>query len=232
MDPAPIRPPSRPERRSIIVVTLTFIVLSAIAHFLLGGAFHTRWVHEGPQQRPMPLTIDHFPTPRPSPVRPTPTPRPQISRVDLRPRQHSTHRPAHRAALPPRVQPPPVPHSTAGSNTDTIQPATSSPPETPGSSSAPLDARDIIVSARFIHQVEPDYPDIARQEGAEGTVIVLVTIDPDGSPSDVRVWQSSGNDALDRAAEQAARESTYAPPEVNGEPATQTYRIIYTFYLD
>lgn len=108
------------------------------------------------------------------------------------------------------------------------------PSEAPEPLSSPMsvDARDIIISARFLHRVEPTYPEDAIVEGAEGTVIVLVTIGPDGSPSDVRVWVSSGNAALDRAALVAAERSTYAPPEVNGVPATQTYRIIYTFYVN
>ena len=83
-----------------------------------------------------------------------------------------------------------------------------------------------------MHRVEPSYPEDALAEGAEGTVIVLVTIGPDGTASDVRVWVSSGNAALDRAALLAAEQSTYDPPEVNGVPATQTYRIIYTFYVN
>ena len=61
--------------------------------------------------------------------------------------------------------------------------------------------------------------------------LILLTIGPDGV-SDVRVWESSGYPARDRAALQAAKESTYSVPEVNGEPVTETYRIIYTFALN
>jgi len=95
----------------------------------------------------------------------------------------------------------------------------------------PADYRYIIVSARFIHRVQPDYPEQARTLGEEGTVIVTLTIGPDGI-SDVRVWESSGYADLDREALRAAKESTYSIPEVNGEPATETYRVIYTFSLN
>jgi periplasmic protein TonB len=95
----------------------------------------------------------------------------------------------------------------------------------------PPDYRYIVVSARFIHRVQPDYPEEAMKADEEGTVIVTLTIGPDGV-SDVRVWESSGFPDLDRAALLAAKESTYSIPEVNGEPATETYRVIYTFSLN
>jgi periplasmic protein TonB len=107
-----------------------------------------------------------------------------------------------------------------------------SAPPAPQANATPYDARDIIISARFVHRAEPEYPQRDIDWGVQGTVIILVTIGPDGSASDLRVWQSSGDADLDRAALEAARLSTFAPPEVDGQPATQTYRIIYTFYLD
>jgi protein TonB len=93
----------------------------------------------------------------------------------------------------------------------------------------PIDARDIIVSARFTKRVDPEYPPFAADAGIEGTVIVLVTVAPDGSASDFRVWVSSGSPALDHAALVAAERSTYAPPQVEGLPAYETYRIIESF---
>ena len=69
------------------------------------------------------------------------------------------------------------------------------------------------------------------EAGETGTVIVLLTVGPQG-PSDIRVWVSSGYPSLDRAALTAAQESTYSVPEHNGEPVMETYRIIYTFSLD
>lgn len=97
--------------------------------------------------------------------------------------------------------------------------------------SAPADYRYIVVSARFIHRVQPEYPHEAMAAGEEGTVIVTLTIGP-GGISDVRIWESSGYADLDREALRAAKESTYSVPEVNGEPATETYRVIYTFSLN
>ena len=63
--------------------------------------------------------------------------------------------------------------------------------------------------------VEPDYPDIARQQGAVGTTNVKVTLDPTGSVTDVSVYKSAGNASLDQAALKAARATAYSPDVVN-----------------
>jgi len=123
----------------------------------------------------------------------------------------------------------PTSHATDGGGT--IEPSPGPVGVASPAASAPADYRYIIVSARFIHRVQPDYPEQARTMGEEGTVIVTLTIGPDGI-SDVRVWESSGFTLLDQEALRAAKESTYSIPEVNGEPATETYRVIYTFSLN
>ncbi len=86
----------------------------------------------------------------------------------------------------------------------------------------------MIVAAAFLHRVQPDYPAIAATGHWEGTVVVLITLGPAGV-IEAKIGTSSGYTALDRAALRAAEESTYRPPEINGKPAIETYRVIYTF---
>lgn len=88
----------------------------------------------------------------------------------------------------------------------------------------------MIIAAEFDHRVIPPYPSMAVDARWEGTVIVLLTIGPDGV-IEAHVGTSSGYAVLDRAALRAAEESTYRPPELNGKPAIETYRVIYTFNL-
>jgi periplasmic protein TonB len=226
------KPPSSNQRRSIAGLTATFVVLSAVLHFVLGGMIHAPWVQESAPKRATKVSIDTLETPPPTP-KPTPRPTSQPTAQPLRKPQieQRKHGIAQKSEKREAVHAPAAAATGAATQT-TAPPAQDENQSTqPQSSPTPMDARDIIISARFIKRVEPIYPEIAVQEGAEGTVIILLTIGPDGSASDVRVWQSSGITALDRAALEAAEQSTYAPPEVNGEPATQTYRIIYTFYL-
>lgn len=99
----------------------------------------------------------------------------------------------------------------------------------PDAQPTPVYAPTIVVDARFVDRVEPVYPDIAKEQGVGGTAIVLATIGPDGRVISVSIDQSTGNRQLDSAALTAARSSRFEPPEIDGKPATETYRIVYTF---
>lgn len=61
-----------------------------------------------------------------------------------------------------------------------------------------------------MHGVAPDYPDLARQQGAAGATQVRVTLDARGTVAATAIYRSSGNAALDNAALVAARASSYA----------------------
>jgi len=220
---------TRQQRRGVALVTILFIGASAALHMVLGGAIHPPSWKTEPAPSVTQLWEGKLETPTPTPKpQPSPTPQPK----DLKPRP-SPQVIATRIVTPvapplPPVVPPPS-HAADGSGTFEQSP-------TPVSvvspvASAPGDYRYIIVSARFIQRVQPAYPEEAMRAGEEGTAIVTLTIGPDGI-SDVRIWESSGYADLDREALRAAKESTYSIPEVNGEPATETYRVIYTFSLN
>lgn len=123
--------------------------------------------------------------------------------------------------FPTQPAPPPVPVPTSVAP----PPATATPEPAP----TPVYAPTIVVDARFVQRVTPVYPDIAKEQGVGGTAIVLATVGPDGRVLSVSVDQSTGDRLLDGAAVDAARASRFAPPEIDGKPATETYRIVYTF---
>jgi protein TonB len=113
------------------------------------------------------------------------------------------------------------------------QAATATPAvATPDAEATPVYAPRVVVDARFLERVAPVYPDIAREQGAQGTAIVMATVGPKGNVLSVDIDQSTGNKLLDSAALAAARESRFEPPEIDGKPATETYRIVYTFDLN
>ncbi len=58
--------------------------------------------------------------------------------------------------------------------------------------------------------IEPDYPDVARQLGLEGTVILELVIETDGHVSHVKVLRSV-HPVLDEAAVQAAYKMKFTP---------------------
>lgn len=109
------------------------------------------------------------------------------------------------ASAPPA---PPAPARTAA-------PPAPTPVPTPTPTPKPQCAVPNAPAAIKGQAVEPDYPDIARQQGAVGSTSVKVTLDPAGSVSDVAVYKSAGNAALDQAALKAARSTAYTPEITN-----------------
>jgi protein TonB len=107
----------------------------------------------------------------------------------------------------------------------TVAPATPAPTEAPPS--GPITATE----AAFTLRVQPDYPQIAQDQGIQGTAIVLVTIGVDGTLVSATIDKSSGNALLDQAALKAAHESRFRPYLVNGKPVEQQYTIVYEFTL-
>ena len=234
--------PTRSERKTIAFITLFFIGISALFHFALGNLGMRDWWQKAvtATSKPVILQITQLETPTPTP-RPRPSPTAVPVRATPRPiTAHSMQHPPKMLIAPPRRQPTsdtatPYNGFPGTGSPGPIEPlatdAPSAPIVAPATPAVLEDHRDMIVSAEFEHRAIPEYPEIARAAHWEGTVIVLITIGPQGMIS-AQIGTSSGFPSLDNAALVAAKESTYRPPEVNGTPAIETYRVIYTFTLN
>lgn len=84
---------------------------------------------------------------------------------------------------------------------------------------------------RFLDRVEPLYPRAARLAGIEGAVRLRLAIGADGAVHGSTVLSGSGEPSLDRAAEAAARSSTYLPARVGGRPVAAEVEASYRFEL-
>jgi TonB family protein len=73
----------------------------------------------------------------------------------------------------------------------------------------------------------PEYPVIARQAGASGTVAVEILIDEGGNV--IAAHSVSGHPLLQAAAVTAARQATFAPTRLNGNPVMVTGVVTYNF---
>lgn len=235
----PVQPPplfTKREKYALAILTISFIVLSAGVHVVLGGigsALFPQFKKEAaaPPQR---IVIETFQTPTPTPV-PVPTPTPRMV-ATARPQT-----PMHRATAPPVRVPPrppitssgkkPLPDATA-TPSNVHGAATAVPVPTLAASPAPSATPALVTDADFIRKTEPAYPELALEENVEGQVTVRVTIGPDGRVEDVVLVTSSGSRLLDDAAIEAAETSSFRPPLENGVPTTRDYLIIYTFTLD
>jgi len=87
------------------------------------------------------------------------------------------------------------------------------------------------IPAGYRSNPPPTYPSRARREGAQGTVILLVRVGPDGHPRHVQVATSSGHGQLDRAAIKAVRKWTFRPAKRGGRTVEGKVKVPVRFRL-
>ena len=85
------------------------------------------------------------------------------------------------------------------------------------------------MASKLVRKVEPLYPHLAKISRVQGVVILQVTVDEEGSVSDIRVLR--GHPLLDDAAVQAVQQWKYSPTFLNGEPVPVTATVTVIFSL-
>ena len=220
---------SHRERKAIVLLTLAFIVLSTLAHFIVGAIIPTPKSHTVapvPESTLVVVTETHTPTPPPPPPTPTPAPQRQVA-APQRPAA-----PNNPVTTAPPLRPPIVPvGSSPGPGSDTSATASPGVAASPGTEATP-GAVPSFAPCRMTRKIQPDYPDWIKQAGIQGTAIVILSMGPNGDVLSARIGDSSGNAALDQAALAAARASAYECPPGVGRAGTDLYQVIYTFRLD
>jgi protein TonB len=84
-----------------------------------------------------------------------------------------------------------------------------------------------VLNGKAISLPRPQYPPIARQAHASGTVVVQVTIDENGSV--ISAHAVSGHPLLQGVAVAAARGARFSPTKLSGQPVKVTGVITYNF---
>lgn len=97
-----------------------------------------------------------------------------------------------------------------------IAPPPPPPVVAPPSPPAPISVSDL--GAKMVAIVPPRYPMESRRGKEQGTVVLTVVLNTDGSVADVHIAQSSGHRRLDRAALEAVRKWRWSPTIRGGEP--------------
>jgi protein TonB len=77
----------------------------------------------------------------------------------------------------------------------------------------------------------PSYPLEARRLGWQGLALLRVVVRADGSVGEVALEQSTGHEALDRAAVEAVRAWSFAPARRDGAATEATVRLPVVFRL-
>jgi len=83
----------------------------------------------------------------------------------------------------------------------------------------------------YAHNPAPEYPQSARWEGEEGTVLLRVLVNVSGLPEKIAVARRSGYTSLDRAAEQAVQHWRFTPGTRDGRPVAMQVEVPIRFRL-
>ena len=87
-----------------------------------------------------------------------------------------------------------------------------------------------VLNAKAISLPNPEYPAVARQARASGTVTVQVTIDEDGGVVSARAI--SGHPLLQAAAVTAARQARFSPTKLSGQSVKVQGVVTYNFVVE
>jgi protein TonB len=90
---------------------------------------------------------------------------------------------------------------------------------------------DADYKAAYLNNPRPAYPLLAIRQGAQGQVLLLVEVLPDGRAGRIEVEKLSGHAMLDAAAMNAVRAWRFSPARKNGLLTVQTVRIPIHFNL-
>ena len=184
--------------------------------------------------KPKPTVVP--PPPPPPPVAQVKQPTPQIPKaappkpvahkaVPLKPQ---TVKPVERVAEQiPTFEPTPVIQSTA-------PPVSTPTPAAPVAPPSPVISEKVtapIAGADYLNNPEPEYPDIAMDNGWEGKVLMKVHVQPDGKPDTITVTKSSGQKVLDDAAVKTVNKWSFVPAMRGDTPVAGWVTVPITFNL-
>jgi protein TonB len=145
------------------------------------------------------------PKPKPKKVEPTPKPKPKPV-IEAPPSERAITQeetPQEESAPPPQQ---PVSTPLAEEN-DTMGAPVTPPRE----------------DAHQLNNPRPAYPSLSRRLREQGTVLLEILIEPDGSVGEVRIKESSGFKRLDDTAVKAVKQWKYTPAKRGNEPIAYWY---------
>jgi protein TonB len=121
----------------------------------------------------------------------------------------------------------------ANSRTEGDAAAVATSPPAVENSPALAEPANAVFSEQGIWMIQnPIYPERAKKEGWEGTVVLEVFIDSQGRPERVEINRSSGFAVLDQAAKEAVKHWRFRPAQWAGRQIASTGRVPIVFRLD
>jgi TonB family protein len=205
---------------------------------ILAGASYAGYLYRAPLQKEVSTLFQKFkekttappavqvaPTKaETTPTEPNPIPNPIPRPIQPEPVQHAPNQPA-----PPAPQ-----HAVTSPPKHTVEPTPSAPALSEAIPNSELAgavrvAPSVMESLLFVSRV-PAYPDGAKIQGVQGSVVMQAIISHDGSVKRVHVIQ--GDSRLRSAATEAVYKWRYHPYLINGQPVDVATTISVDFDLD
>lgn len=135
----------------------------------------------------------------------------------------------HPIQLRPRKTPPPAPSTALRTGPQAPALLVAAPPPPPP---APRAAKPGCAPRFRQGECEPpEYPREARRRGLEGRVSLRILVAEDGNVAQVEVAESSGEESLDNAAVDAARQWKFTPATRDGRAVAEWIRVPVRFSL-
>ncbi|HZT40975.1 MAG TPA: energy transducer TonB [Chthonomonadaceae bacterium] len=134
-------------------------------------------------------------------------------------------------AAPPPVQP--QPKATQPTPPVTPPPAETKPAPPITKPALPASKAPVFTEAEPLpnHSPQPTIPDDLRGDALDKSCTAEFTVEPDGTPSDVKIVQSTGYDELDRIALDTARQWRFKPATRDGQPVQSQVRLHIEFQV-
>jgi TonB family protein len=96
--------------------------------------------------------------------------------------------------------------------------------------SVPLRVGGDVTAPRAVYAPDPEFSEVARAAGYEGTCELSVTVDTDGKPRDITVVRKLGMQ-LDQKAIEALRTWTFEPAHRGGKPVAVQINVEFSFHI-
>lgn len=231
------------------------LVAALALHGALAAGAKTAPIKKAPERIVVTMVKPPPPPPEPPPP-PPPEPEPPKPPPKKAPPKTLTPEPPPPSNAPPPPEPPsaPVPVVTGLSMASTVKGAgmkvrvgnttfgdPNREPFTPPSDVKPYaggqpgfkaaKAASLSKEARVVRDHRARYPKELVDQGVEGSVVALVSIDAKGRVVAVSVGKSCGNATLDAIAVEALKLFVFAPAEVDGAAVDSVLRYTYRFEL-
>jgi periplasmic protein TonB len=191
---------------------------------------------------PAPAPLPSAPPPAPEPPEPEPKPvakpEPKLEPKPVpKPRPKPASKPrAVREPAPPEAKAPPAPEpAPAISSAEPVQPASppagATAPPAPAVSAPPVKTSVYISAEYAATNVKPAYPAMSKRYGEQGTVVLRVLVNADGTAGQVEIRTSSGYPLLDESARTAVQRWRFRPATSDGKPVADWFLIPIPFKL-